>query len=110
MKDSFQHSIFDKIRNFLCETQGSTAVEYATLLGLIAATLLPIVQILGQNVKTINQNVADVMLTGPPSEVPTIPQIGQSPEPSPAAMPPMEVQNPTLIELPKPVVDEPSFQ
>jgi len=110
MSDSLKYSRIDKLRKFFDGTQGSTAVEYATLLGLIAATLLPIVQILGQNVKTINQNVADAMLTGPPSEVPTIPQIGQSPEPSPAAMPPMEVQNPTLIELPKPVVDEPSFQ
>jgi len=64
-----QHRLIQKLRSFLDNTQGSTAVEYATLLALVAATLLPVDQLLGNKIKTVNQNVAEAFQDGTSSEL-----------------------------------------
>lgn len=73
---SMQHRLIQKLRSFLDNTQGSTAVEYATLLALVAATLLPVVQLLGNKIKTVNQNVAEAFQDGTSSEL-SMPGISQ---------------------------------
>jgi pilus assembly protein Flp/PilA len=48
-----------KIINFFKEEEGATAVEYGLMVALIAVVIIAAVGILGQNVSTQFQNVAD---------------------------------------------------
>jgi Flp pilus assembly pilin Flp len=77
-----------KIVKRLSENQhGSATVEYAMLLGLIAATLLPVVQLLGVKVKSVNQTISDILVgdVGSESAEPTTtePPVAPESEPNP---------------------------
>ena len=50
---------------FLKEDDGTSAMEYAVMLSLIGATLVPVVQTLGQKVSGITQGVADALASAP---------------------------------------------
>jgi Flp pilus assembly pilin Flp len=62
-------------RRFLKNEEGSSAMEYATMLGLIGVTLLPVVQTLGDKVSGVSREVSDVFSSAPegaplPSAIP----------------------------------------
>lgn len=48
-----------KLINFFKEEEGATAVEYGLMVALIAVVIIAAVGILGENVSTQFQNVAD---------------------------------------------------
>ncbi|MFN7625517.1 MAG: Flp family type IVb pilin, partial [Pirellula sp.] len=54
---------------FLKEDDGTSAMEYAVMLSLIGATLVPVVQTLGQKVSGITQGDAEALAT-PPHDAP----------------------------------------
>ena len=46
------------LRRFLESDEGTSTVEYAVLLGLIAVTLIPVVQGLGQTINGVNESIS----------------------------------------------------
>ena len=58
-------------RRFLENEEGSSAMEYATMLSLIGVTLLPVVQSLGEKVSDLSRKVSDTFVSAP--EAPPVP-------------------------------------
>ncbi len=57
-------NLLTKIKNFIREEEGASAVEYGLLVALIAAVIIGSVTLLGQNLSTMFQNVATSVGTG----------------------------------------------
>lgn len=58
----------------LKQDDGTSAMEYAVMLSLIGATLVPVVQTLGQKISGITQGVANALASAP--EVAPLPNPG----------------------------------
>ena len=58
-------------RRFLENDEGNSAMEYATMLGMIGVTLLPVVQTLGDKVSGVSREVSDVFSSA--TEAPPLP-------------------------------------
>ena len=67
------------LRRFFENEEGSSAMEYATMLSLIGVTLLPVVQSLGEKVSGVSRKVADTFASAP--EGPPLPSQSFSPAP-----------------------------
>ena len=52
-------------RRFLENDEGNSAMEYATMLGMIGLTLLPVVQTLGNKLSGVSREVSDVFSSAP---------------------------------------------
>lgn len=66
---------------FINRDDGSSAMEYAIMLGLIGMTLLPMVQALGQKVSSVARGVADVLSSAPePAPLPNPGYFNPAPE------------------------------
>jgi Flp pilus assembly pilin Flp len=52
-------------RRFLENDEGSSTMEYATMLGVICATLFPVVQSLGEKVSGVSRKVTDAFASAP---------------------------------------------
>lgn len=48
-------------RRFLDSDDASTAIEYAILIGLISVTLMPVVRVLAEKVRGVNESVASAL-------------------------------------------------
>jgi Flp pilus assembly pilin Flp len=59
-------------RRFLENDVGSSSMEYATMLGVICATLFPVVQTLGEKVSGVSRKVADTFASA--AEDPPLPK------------------------------------
>lgn len=103
MNSFHQRGRFKRIRLFIENARGSTTVEYATLLGLIGATLLPVVQVLGQNSNSVNQEIANILVDAAATEELNSAKPGPAVEFTTAEMKPGTVVQPTTNPL-KPVV------
>lgn len=57
-------SILTKIKNFLVEEDGATAVEYGIMVAAIAAVIVAIVFTIGGQVNTAFQTVSDAITAG----------------------------------------------
>jgi pilus assembly protein Flp/PilA len=57
-------SLLTKVKNFLREEEGASAVEYGLLVALIAAVIIGAVTTLGGNLSTLFTNVAGSIGTG----------------------------------------------
>jgi len=70
-------------RRFLENDEGSSTMEYATMLGVICATLFPVIQSLGEKVSGVSRKVADTFASAaedPP--LPTQPLLPAPEDPS----------------------------
>jgi pilus assembly protein Flp/PilA len=56
-------SLLTKIKNFVREEEGASAVEYGLLVALIAVAIIGAVTMLGQNLSTMFTNVAGTIGT-----------------------------------------------
>jgi Flp pilus assembly pilin Flp len=68
-------------RRFLKNEEGSSAMEYATMLGLIGVTLLPVVQTLGDKVSGVSREVSDVFSSATEGAPPPPPPPKTTPAP-----------------------------
>jgi pilus assembly protein Flp/PilA len=57
-------SLLTKVKNFIREEEGASAVEYGLLVALIAAVIIGAVTLLGQNLSSLFSNVAGSIGTG----------------------------------------------
>ena len=53
--------MIQKIKNFFKDEEGATAVEYGLMVALIAAVIVTVVALLGQNVNTAFTTVNDAI-------------------------------------------------
>ncbi|MFN9419570.1 MAG: Flp family type IVb pilin [Pirellula sp.] len=70
-------------RRFLENDEGSSTMEYATMLGVICATLFPVIQSLGEKVSGVSRKVTDAFASAaedPP--LPTQPLLPAPEDPS----------------------------
>jgi pilus assembly protein Flp/PilA len=56
-------TLLTKIKNFIHEEEGASAVEYGLLVALIAVAIIVSVQLLGNNLSTMFGNVATTIST-----------------------------------------------
>ncbi|WP_145271903.1 Flp family type IVb pilin [Tautonia plasticadhaerens] len=56
--------LVNRIRRFINNEDGPTAVEYAVMVALIAVAIIVTVQALGTNLNTTFQNVSDSLPSG----------------------------------------------
>jgi pilus assembly protein Flp/PilA len=57
-------NLLTKVKNFIREEEGASAVEYGLLVALIAAVIIGSVTLLGNNLSTMFSNVAGSIGTG----------------------------------------------
>jgi pilus assembly protein Flp/PilA len=57
-------TMLTKVKNFIREEEGASAVEYGLLVALIAAVIIGAVTLLGQNLSSLFSNVAGSIGTG----------------------------------------------
>lgn len=57
-------NLLTKVKNFIREEEGASAVEYGLMVALIAVVIIAAVTLLGQNLSTMFTNVAAQIPTG----------------------------------------------
>jgi Flp pilus assembly pilin Flp len=106
MKSKFatREHVAKSLQEFLANDAGNAAVEYATLLALVVAVLMPMVQVLGERVSNIGYRISAELEgtgNGPPSEDSPMENPGPLANPTPETSTEEEQQAPLTEPAPE---------